>query len=181
MSETTTDKPEEKQEENPRVRAEPTGRVLAMKHPCGKCWMIGTELAVSLAASGNLKDGDAITVHIRNRGNTAVIIEKVKVFGATYQQNAKAACSTTVPAQGTFLMIDDDTIASTATPLVAALSDCNLNFFTIGPNAEATLIVRYDTALNGDAEVKIGRPIPVVIQTANGGAFIKQLQNGVRL
>ncbi|MCZ6582021.1 MAG: hypothetical protein O6761_02475 [Thaumarchaeota archaeon] len=142
----------------------------------------GDELAVSIAADGKLSDNDAFTVYVRNRGNTAVIIEKVKVFGATYLQTATpVACSTTAPVAQTFLMIDEDTIADDTAPINAVLSDCALSFYTIGANAEATIILRYEDSVNNGASVKIGRPIPIVIQTGNGGSFIKQLQNGVRL
>jgi len=142
----------------------------------------GDELAISIAASGNLKDNDAFTIYIRNRGSTAVIIEKVKVFGAVYLQTATpAACSTTAPVAQTFLMIDEDTIADDTAPVNAILGDCANSFYTIAANAEATIILRYEDSVNGGASVKIGRPIPIVVQTGNGGSFIKQIQNGVRL
>ena len=55
--------------------------------------------------AGVLGDKDAISIHIRNRGNQAVIIEKVKVYGATYTQSEDAGCTTTNPTEGEFLMI----------------------------------------------------------------------------
>jgi len=133
------------------------------------------EITVSIASDGKLSDGDAFIIHIRNRGNSAVIIEKVKVYGATYVQADGTSCSTTEPAQGEFLMITDAEISSPATE-----ADCGIDS-VVGANEEATIVVRYDKELNNDAEIKIGRPIPIVIGTGNGGVFTKQLQNGVRL
>jgi len=80
------------------------------------------EITVSIASDGILDDGDAITIHIRNRGNQAVIIEKVKLYGATYTQEGATTCSTTNPAQGEFLLITEATIS---TP--AAEADCTVD------------------------------------------------------
>jgi len=126
--------------------------------------------------AGVLGDGDAITIHIRNRGNQAVIIEKVKLYGATYTQGDTPTCGTANPAQGDFLMMTEASIDDGP----AALADCTLDS-VVGANEEATIIVRYDFDLNNDQQIKIGRPIPIVIGTGNGGTFTKQLQNGVRL
>ncbi len=142
----------------------------------------GNELPVSITADGKLSDLDAFTLHIRNRGNTAVVIQKVKIFGAAYQQTATpVACSTSAPAVGFFLMAEDDSIADIVDPVEAVVGDCALSFYTIGPGNDATILLRYDKSLNNELSVKIGRPIPVVIQTGNGGTFVKQVQNGVRL
>jgi len=138
--------------------------------------------AVSQTANGKLLDGDGFTLHIRNRGNTAVLIQKVKVFGATYQQTATpVACGSAAPAKGFFLMAEDATLTDTADPVEAVVADCSASFYTIGPGNDATILLRYNDDLNNDLSVKIGRPIPIVIQTGNGGTFVKQVQNGVRL
>ena len=47
----------------------------------------------------------------------------------------------------------------------------------IGAGQEATIIIRYEQDTNG--AIKVGRPIPVVIQTGSGAVFTKQIQNGV--
>jgi hypothetical protein len=126
---------------------------------------------ISAAASSNLKDDDAITVFIRNKGASAVTIERIKVYGSDYLWNVVAtsgALGTTTPA------------VATATERFFALSRDGQNTSTaptIEPGQEATLIIRYDEATNG--KIKIGRPIPVVIQTGSGAVFTKQLQNGV--
>lgn len=115
-----------------------------------------------------LRDGDAITIFVRNKGAGAVTIDTVKVFGTDYTWDVSTAASTTVPANQKFA------ISLTGRPTDAAgLSTSPV----IGPGQDATIIVRYEQDTNG--AVKVGRPITAVIVTGGGATFTKQVQNGV--
>jgi len=124
------------------------------------------------ATTIGLRDDNAITLLVRNKGSGAVTIDVVKVFGVDYTWGLTATAttlSTTTPTAATsattrFFAISTDGLVTTTSPV-------------IGPGQDATIIIRYDDATNGP--VKIGRPIPVVIITGNGAAFTKQVQNGV--
>jgi archaeal type IV pilus assembly protein PilA len=118
-----------------------------------------------------LRDDNAITVTVRNKGAGPITIDKVVVFGADYTWSVSTTAttlSTTTPAVATstarFFAISTDGLATTTSPV-------------IGPGQDATVIIRYDDTTNGP--VKIGRPIPVVIVTGGGSTFTKQVQNGV--
>ena len=127
---------------------------------------------ISAAASNNLKDDDAITVFVRNKGAGPITIDKIKVFGADYGYSTGITTATTLgtttPAVATatarFFVISTDGLNTTTGPVIE-------------PGQDATIIIRYDELTNG--KVKIGRPIPVVIVTGGGGTFTKQVQNGV--
>jgi len=106
-----------------------------------------------------------------------VIIEKVKVYGTTYTLDDDAeTCSATVPTAGEFSIITELSLTDAG----ATEADCTTNA-VVGANEEATIIIRYESDFNNKQTIKIGRPIPIVIGTGNGGVFTKQLQNGVRL
>ena len=135
---------------------------------------------ISVTASNNLKDADAFTIFVRNKGAGPVTIDIVKVFGADYGYSTgittATTLSTTTPAASTstgaatdssstrFFAISTDGLKTTTGPI-------------IGPGQDATIIIRYDEDTNG--KVKVGRPIPVVIVTGGGSTFTKQVQNGV--
>lgn len=128
---------------------------------------------VSAAASNNLKDNDAITVFVRNKGAGPLTIDTIKVFGADYRYDTAITTATT-------LSTTTPAVATSATARFFAISIDGLKTTTgpvIGPGQDATIIIRYDTDTNG--LVKIGRPIPVVIFTGGGSSFTKQVQNGV--
>ena len=113
-----------------------------------------------------LRDSDGITVFVRNKGSTAISIEQIKVFGAVYTWDSTTPASTSIPGTQKFSLSLD------GLPLTAAAASP-----AIGPGQDATIIIRYEQDTNG--AIKVGRPIPVVIQTGSGAVFTKQIQNGV--
>jgi len=129
------------------------------------------ELTLSAAADSILDDDDGIVIYFRNRGSSTVLIERVKIYGEQYELATAATCSATLPAKEFFVMVVGDEAPNTAT-------QCS-NVAVVQSGEDASIILRYDETTNG--EIKIGRPIPIQLITANGGTFSKQLQNGVRL
>ena len=113
-----------------------------------------------------LRDGDAITVFVRNKGAGPVTIDTVNVFGSVYTWDVSTAASTSVPGNQKFA------ISLTGLPLTILSTSP-----VIGPGQDATIILRYEQDTNG--AVKVGRPVPVVIITGGGATFTKQVQNGV--
>ena len=113
-----------------------------------------------------LRDGDAVTIFVRNKGAGPVTIDTVKVFGIDYTWDISTAATTSVPATSKFA------ISLTGKPLTILSTTP-----AIGPGQDATIIVRYEQDTNG--AVKVGRPIPIVIVTGGGATFTKQVQNGV--
>jgi hypothetical protein len=118
-----------------------------------------------------LRDDNAITLFVRNKGAGSVTIDLIKVFGADYTWSVTTTATTlgtTTPAVAVpparFFAISTDGLKTTTSPV-------------IGPGQDATIIIRYDDTTNGP--VKVGRPIAVVIVTGGGSAFTKQVQNGV--
>ncbi len=115
---------------------------------------------------GKLIDADHIIVYVRNVGNVPVVISSVRVFASSYSPSS-AACTTALPAVQTFSVIRYGTLAACAdSPVLPAGGD-------------VSLYIGYEDADNG--KIKIGRPIPVTIVTANGATFTKQLQLGLQL
>ena len=118
------------------------------------------------ATTLGLRDSDAITLFVRNKGSGQVAIDRVQVFGADYLWDASTAATTSVPAAQKFA------ISVTGLPLTILTTSP-----VIGPGQDATIIIRYEQDTNGP--VKVGRPIPVTIVTGSGATFTKQVQNGV--
>ncbi len=127
----------------------------------------GTAITVSAAADGILDDDDGIIVYVRNQGAGPVVIEKIKIFGADYTvAQGVTTASAAAPVSQKFSISTDGTTTVTGEAVINA-------------GQEASIIIRYEENTNG--EIKIGRPIPVVIVTGNGATFTKQLQNGVQV
>lgn len=127
----------------------------------------GTAVTISTtAADSKLGNNDAFALYLRNRGSGAVVIDEIQVYGTTYTPATPVACTTAIPAAGTFLVSGDGTLA-----------DCTLT--SIASGDEVTIYVRYASTTNGD--VALGRPIPVTVVTANGMESTKQLQNGAQV
>ena len=120
------------------------------------------------ATTLGLRDADAITVFVRNKGSGSVAIDRIQVFGSDYLWDASTAATTALPATSKFA------ISVTGLPLSAAGLTTSP---VIGPGQDATIIIRYEQDTNGP--VKVGRPIPVTIVTGSGATFTKQVQNGV--
>ena len=121
---------------------------------------------VGSTVSGVLGEDDEFVVYVRNKGASPVTIDVIKVFGYEYPWAGSAALATdrefSISTNG-----DDDAADMTTSPVLEA-------------GQEATIIIVYEpTDLNGN--IKIGRPIPIVIVTGNGATFTKQLQNGVQV
>ena len=116
---------------------------------------------------GKLIDADHILLYVRNTGNSPVVISTIRVFATTYSPVSGAACTTTLPAVQTFSVSGDGTLGRcTDQPIVPAGSD-------------VTVYIGYEDADNG--KIKIGRPLPVTIVTANGATFSKHLQLGLQI
>lgn len=133
-----------------------------------------THAATTLTSAGGavnqkLIDSEAFAVYIRNTGASPVILETVKVFGTEHTFDTGTTISATVPANNKWVATKGNATA----PLTTTGDQI------IDPGEELTMVIAYDTDTNG--EVKIGRPIPVVIKTGNGAVFTKQVQNGVRI
>ena len=134
-----------------------------------------THAATTLASAGGavnqkLIDSEAFAVYIRNTGASPVILETVKVFGTEHTfDTSSTTISGTVP-------VNNKWVATKGNASAATTATGNQ---IINPGEELTMVIAYDTDTNG--EVKIGRPIPVVIKTGNGAVFTKQVQNGVRI
>lgn len=127
----------------------------------------GTAITVSAAADGILDGDDGIIVYVRNKGAGPVVIEKIKIFGADYTlAQGVTLASAAAPVAQKFAISTDGTTTVTGEAVLQA-------------GQEASIIIRYKEETNG--EIKIGRPIPIVIVTGNGATFTKQLQNGVQL
>lgn len=118
------------------------------------------------ATTLGLRDGDAITVFVRNKGAGQVAIDRIQVFGSDYLWVATSPASTSAPANQKF------SVSLDGLPLTAVAGSP-----VIGPGQDATIIIRYEQDTNGP--VKVGRPIPVTIVTGSGATFTKQIQNGV--
>ena len=118
------------------------------------------------ATTLGLRDADAITVFVRNKGSGSVAIDRIQVFGSDYLWDASTAATTALPATSKFA------ISVTGLPLTILTTSP-----VIGPGQDATIIIRYEQDTNGP--VKVGRPIPVTIVTGSGATFTKQVQNGV--
>ena len=134
---------------------------------------------ISVAASNNLKDADAITVFVRNKGAGPLTIDVVKVFGAEYGYDTTITTATDLGTATPIASTSTATVGSSDTRFFAISTDGKKTTTgpVIGPGQDATIIIRYDEDTNG--KVKIGRPIPVVIVTGGGSTFTKQVQNGV--
>lgn len=124
------------------------------------------------ATTIGLRDGDAITVFVRNKGAGPVTIDTIKVFGAVYTWDVSTAATTALPATQKFAI----SVTGRPTATVGGVTGLTPSP-VIEPGQDATIIIRYEQDTNGP--VKIGRPIPVVIVTGGGATFTKQVQNGV--
>ena len=134
---------------------------------------------ISAAASNNLKDDDAFTVFVRNKGAGPLTIDVVKVFGADYGYSTGITTATDLGTSTPATSTSTATTGSSATRFFVISTDGKKTTTgpVIGPGQDATIIIRYDEFTNG--KVKIGRPIPIVIVTGGGSTFTKQVQNGV--
>ena len=132
-----------------------------------------THAATTLTGAGGavnqkLIDDEAFAVYIRNTGAGPVIIETVKVFGTEFTFDTSTAVSSSKPEQKKWMATKGNATA----PLTATGNQ------VINAGEELTMVIGYDADVNG--EIKIGRPIQVVIKTGNGAVFTKQVSNGVR-
>lgn len=131
---------------------------------------LSTHADISIAsmstATQKLADSDAFAVFIRNRGSGPVVIEDVKVYGTslTFSTSTAAVSGTIPPDSGWLLTKGTGTPAGKGTQIIEA-------------GEELTVVIAYDSVING--EVKVGRPIPVVIKTGSGAIFTKQITNGL--
>ena len=127
------------------------------------------DITVGGTAGGNLEDGDAVSIYVRNKGAGPVTIDKLKVFGVDYIwdiETASAALAAANPDADNEFAVSVDGVNVATAPVLQA-------------GQEATIIFQYDASDNG--KIKVGRPIPVVIFTGNGATFTKQVQNGVQV
>ena len=119
---------------------------------------------------GKLIEADHVLLYVRNTGNVPVVISSIKIFALSYTP-VSAACTTALPAKLTFSVSSLGTLADcTDQPVIEAGSD-------------VTVYIGYDEGLTtgGNGKIKIGRPLPVTIVTANGATFSKHLQLGLQL
>ena len=129
----------------------------------------GLQLAnvVNAAADiGKLIDADHVLLYVRNTGNSPVVISTIKVFSTSYTPSS-AACTTVLPAVLTFSVSSEGTLADCADQPI------------IQPGSDVTVYIGYEDDDNG--KIKLGRPLPVTIVTANGATFSKHLQLGLQV
>lgn len=110
-----------------------------------------------------IADGEQFAVFIKNSGGDDVLISEVSVFGVLF--NAKittGVLDTSSTANMEWVMSTD------------GINNCNCQLIRAGQ--EATIIIDYDSTVNGD--VKIGKPIPVEITTGGGSGYTKQIVSG---
>ena len=121
-------------------------------------------ISTTAADRGKLIDAEPIGIYVRNLGTTTVVISSVKIYGDNYTPVSQC---TTALATRTFAIYD----GIEATPCTDGP--------VIQPGRDATVVIAYNDDANG--EVKLGRPIPVILVTSNGASFTKIVQNGVQL
>ena len=112
-------------------------------------------------ASNDMTDGDCLMIFVTNKGDKSATIDKVRVFGSTYSQNSggNGSCQTT---EGSFSIHEGDSLTDTV---------------IVTPNTDASVCVVYD-ADGKTGVIKIGRTIPVQIQTSNGQVSQINIVNG---
>jgi FlaG/FlaF family flagellin (archaellin) len=133
-----------------------------------------THAATTLTSAGGavnqkVDDGEAFAIYIRNTGANSVIIEDVKIFGTSLTFDTSTTISGTVPGNSKWVLTKGNATA----PTTATGNQ------VINPGEELTLVIGYDEDING--EIKVGRPIPIVIKTGNAAVFTKQIENGIRI
>ena len=115
------------------------------------------------AVNNKIADGEQFAVFIRNSGGGDLLISEVLVFGVAFT----ADLTTGAIATGT--TVDQEWIMTTD-----GVNGCGCQLLAAGQ--EATIIIDYDSDVNG--EVKVGRPVPVKIVTGSGISFTKHLVSG---
>jgi hypothetical protein len=111
----------------------------------------------SASDSGDLTDGDCITVFVVNRGSKPTIVQNVIVFDKTYGFSSTGASASTCQTSSDSFSVHTN-------------NDMNQG---IDPNEEATICIKYS-----DKTLKIGRNIPVQIETGNGQELELKIING---
>ena len=123
--------------------------------------------AVTNAKNGDLRDGDHVTLFVRNHGNLPVFIDQVTFFGGPSIQTPAAALLAAIPAPGAWGRVADGACATTL------LDDPVL------PGQEATIMIGWDDDfLNPAADLKVGRPVFISITSDAGNVFTKTAING---
>ena len=127
---------------------------------------LGTHAGVQYTTgtqNNKIADGEQFAIFIRNSGGGDSLISEVSVYGVIFTPKV----TTGVLATGT--TADKEwTMTTDGTNL------CNCQLLVAGQ--EATIIIDYDSVVNG--EIKVGRPIPVKITTGAGATFTKQIISG---
>jgi len=110
-------------------------------------------------SGNNLIDGDCLAIFVTNKGDKAGTIDKVRVFGDTYSLVAGGS-DTCTGTPGTFNIMEDD----------------GDDVAIVNPNRDVTVCIVYEDDATGI--VKIGRTIPVQLQTGNGQTSQINVVNG---
>lgn len=120
----------------------------------------GSEETITDAVKNRLGDNEEFYLYVRNISGGEVFITKVLVYGVEYPYVGGSSFDLTGPAWT--MSVNGQDIASDQ---------------TLGPGQEATIVIGYDTATNG--EVKNGRPMVVALETGGGNLFTKQIKVGM--
>ena len=118
----------------------------------------GTDITCAGETTTNrMADDDCLVIFVTNKGDKASTIDKVRVFGDTYSQAADAC---TAGSPGEFNLYDDTTT----------------DIAIVNPNKDVSVCIVYSDADTG--EIKIGRTIPVQLQSGNGQTSQVNVING---
>ena len=117
----------------------------------------GSSLDTDGAAGSNLASGDAIAIYVENLGDKPVAFQAVRIFGETHTPGVEA------------LALD----CETTTGQFNLMTDGGVQASILEPNTQGTLCVEY----SGNT-VKIGRTIPIQVETANGQSSQINIING---
>ena len=129
---------------------------------------LGTHAGVQYTTgtqNNKIADGEQFAVFVRNSGGGDVLVSEISVYGVVF--NPKLVATTTAIATGS-------TADKEWTMTTDGTNGCNCQLLVAGQ--EATIIIDYDSVVNG--EIKVGRPIPVKITTGGGATFTKQVISG---
>ena len=127
---------------------------------------LGTHAGVQYttgAQNNKIADGEQFAIFIRNSGGGDSLISEISVYGVLFNADVTTgAIATGTTADKEWIMTTD------------GVNGCGCQ--VLGAGQEATIIIDYDSAVNG--EIKVGRPIPVKVTTGGGTTFTKQIVSG---